>query len=179
MQERDTSVSKKATKKKAKRKTRRKVTGAGASEAAPAVPPAEAPDPFHVPAKPGRDEEGKFVAGHQHSVGRPKGSRNRITEERLALEAALREYLGEEGNANKAKAAIDRIFTIASQGEDKDAIQAIKLLLDKVMTSPKQEETGGGGSNTLHITIDRAAEAGGNPVEVVLDPTDYEVIDNG
>lgn len=65
--------------------------------------------------------------------GKAKGVKNYITHERLMLEAALRDYVGEPDQASKLLQGIDRILNLAVEGEDKHALSAMKLLLDRVM----------------------------------------------
>lgn len=126
--------------------------GAPASGAPPALSPAGAPAALlPVP----RTAAGQFPVGVSGNPnGKPKGLRNFITRERLALESVLRSYLNDEVRQEKVKKALDRLFTIAETGEDKEAINAIKIVLDKVMVSPRQEEEGNEGNKQVTIIID-------------------------
>jgi hypothetical protein len=155
---------------KSAKKTKRKkqVKSAPASAVAPvAAPPAEGAV--------SRDNTGKFVAGGKGGPGRPKGSRNMITQERLALEQVLRAYLGDPKQIKKATAAIDRLFSIAATGDDKEAIMAVKVLFDKIMTSPKQEDSSDKQPQVTIILEDRLEGDKARPVEVILDSTATEV----
>jgi hypothetical protein len=81
-----------------------------------------------------RDDKGRFVPGQSgNPQGKAKGVKNYITHERLMLEAALRDYVGEPDQASKLLQGIDRILNLAVEGEDKHALSAMKLLLDRVM----------------------------------------------
>ena len=84
-----------------------------------------------------RTEAGRFPKGQSgNPAGKAKGVRNEITLMRLTLEKALREYVGNPANAEQLLAGIDRILEIAVNAEDdKHAIAAMKLLLEKVMPS--------------------------------------------
>lgn len=84
-----------------------------------------------------RDEQGRFPKGKSgNPAGKAKGVRNEITLMRLTLEKALREYVGNPANAEQLLQGIDRIIHIAVNAEDdKHAIAAMKLLLEKVMPS--------------------------------------------
>lgn len=103
-----------------------------------------------------RDVGGRFVKGQSgNPAGKTKGLRNFITVERLALEKALRLYVSKPQQAKKLLAGIDRVLTIAVKGEDKDAISAMKLMLDRVMPAmpPKMEEDAGDAVKRLQIII--------------------------
>jgi hypothetical protein len=81
-----------------------------------------------------RDEKGRFIPGQSgNPTGRQKGLKNYITHERLMLEAALRDYVADPAQAAKLLSGIDRVLGIALDGEDKNALTAMKLLLDRVM----------------------------------------------
>lgn len=90
-----------------------------------------------------RAPTGQFVAGKSgNPAGRAPGSKNFVTKERLALEGALREYMGHPERKAKIIKAIDRLIDLASNEhvEDKISVGALKVLLDKVMSSAKQDE---------------------------------------
>lgn len=94
-----------------------------------------------------RDDKGRFLPGQSgNPAGKQKGLRNYITHERLMLEAALRDYVADPTQSRKLLAGIDRILDIATAtvedeegnvvgfaSQDKDALSAMKLLLDRVM----------------------------------------------
>lgn len=112
-----------------------------------------------------RDEKGRFVPGQSgNPAGKSKGVRNYITHERLMLEAGLRDYVADPKQSKKLLAGIDRILDIATKtGEDgteflsadKDALSAMKLLLDRVMPSmpPKEQEDAERSQTKLEIVI--------------------------
>lgn len=117
-----------------------------------------------------RDEKGRFLPGQSgNPAGKAKGLRNYITHERLMLEAALRDYVADPKQAKKLLQGIDRVLTIAVAGEDKDALSAMKLLLDRVMPvlPPKLEEEAQGVDRKLQI-IFQINPAAKMPVEAVI-----------
>lgn len=90
-----------------------------------------------------RDDKGRFVPGQSgNPVGKAKGLRNYITHERLMMEAALREYVADPTQAKKLLEGIDRVLDIAVGKDDKNALSAMKLLLDRLMPimPPKLED---------------------------------------
>lgn len=116
-----------------------------------------------------RDEKGRFVKGQSgNPAGKAKGLKNYITHERLMLEAALRDYVGDPKQADKLVQGIDRVLQIAISGEDAQAISAMKLLLDRVMPAmpPKVEEEANKLDKRLHIVIQTNAEAT-TPIEII------------
>lgn len=124
----------------------------------PATPPAvEVEVPVPIPT---RDELGRFPEGTSgNPKGRPKGSRNLITLERENLELALREYLGGDEQKIKALKAIDHLFDLAISAEDKVAVQAMKVLLDKILPTPKPaEEQESDQKPSVHIVIENATQ---------------------
>ena len=118
-----------------------------------------------------RDEKGRFVPGQSgNPAGKSKGVRNYITHERLMLEAALRDYVADPKQSQKLLKGIDRVLKIAVHGEDKDAISAMKLLLDRVMPAmpPKEQEEAGKSVTRLEIIIQTNPDAK-TPVQAVID----------
>ena len=101
-----------------------------------------------------RDGKGRFLPGQSgNPAGRTKGLKNYITHERLMLEAALRDYVADPTQCQKLLAGIDRILNIATAtdkdddgkiigfvSQDKDALSAMKLLLDRVMPAMPLKE---------------------------------------
>ena len=117
-----------------------------------------------------RDEKGRFLPGQSgNPEGKAKGLRNYITHERLMLEAGLRDYIADPRRAEKLLAGIDRVLTIATAGEDKDAISAMKLLLDRVMPAmpPKMEEEAKSTDRKLQIIIQTNPNAT-TPVRAII-----------
>lgn len=118
-----------------------------------------------------RDGKGRFLPGQSgNPAGKAKGLRNYITHERLMLEAALRDYIADPSQAKKLLQGIDRVLTIAVSGDDKDAISAMKLLLDRVMPAmpPKMEEEAQQANTKLQIIIQTNPNAD-MPVRAVID----------
>ena len=118
-----------------------------------------------------RDDKGRFVPGQSgNPAGKAKGLRNYITHERLMLESALRDYVGKPEQAQKLIEGIERVLTIATQGDDKDAISAMKLLLDRVLPAmpPKLEEEQERTDTRLEIIIRTNPDAK-VPVQAVVD----------
>lgn len=116
-----------------------------------------------------RDEKGRFVPGQSGNPnGRQKGLKNYITHERLMLEAALRDYVGHPKQAQKLLEGIDRVLTIATEGEDNHALGAMKLLLDRVMPAmpPKEAEEADRTDRKLEIII-KTNPGARTPVEIV------------
>lgn len=116
-----------------------------------------------------RDEKGRFVPGQSGNPnGRQKGLKNYITHERLMLEAALRDYVGHPDQAQKLIQGIDRVLSIAIEGEDNHALGAMKLLLDRVMPAmpPKEAEEADRTDRKLEIIIKTNPDAR-TPVEIV------------
>jgi len=124
----------------------------------PATPPAVEVDvPVPIPT---RDEGGRFVQGQSgNPKGKPKGTKHWITTERENLELVLRQYLGDKKQMNKAMQAVDRLFQLAIEAEDKVAVQAMKVLLDKVLPSPKSaEEVTEDKAPSVHIVIENTTD---------------------
>lgn len=118
-----------------------------------------------------RDDKGRFLPGQSgNPAGKAKGLRNYITHERLMLESALRDYVGNPKQKKKLLAGIDRILDIALKGDDKDAISSMKLLLDRVLPAmpAKVEEERDTTDRKLEIIIVTNPNAK-VPVQSVID----------
>ena len=101
-----------------------------------------------------RDDKGRWLPGQSgNQAGKQKGLRNYITHERLMLEAALRDYVADPTQAHRLLRGIDRVLSIATEevvddegkvvgflSDDKDALSAMKLLLDRVMPAMPLKE---------------------------------------
>jgi len=112
-----------------------------------------------------RDDKGRFLKGQSgNPAGLPAGTRQRITQEKLAMEQALRLYMADEKNARRILGSIDRLLDIVETGEDKVAVSAIKVLTDKVLPTLKPEEEQQKGPNRIEITIDTSAVKGESAV---------------
>jgi hypothetical protein len=123
-----------------------------------------------------RDEKGKFIKGQSgNPSGRQKGSKNHIVALRENTELALRDYLGSPDNQRKAMDAIDRVFDIATNGSDKQAVGAIKLLMDKILPNARSGvEEDAGKQRPVAITIVNQTEnTGAKPMTII----DGEVIE--
>jgi hypothetical protein len=139
-----------------------------------------------------RDEKGRFVPGQSgNPVGRQKGLKNYITNERLMLEAALRDYVADPTQAEKLLSGIDRVLEIATStrvddeggttflSSDKDALSAMKLLLDRVMPAmpAKEAEEAEKTDKRLQIIIQTNPNAT-VPVQAVIEGEVIEEITN-
>ena len=116
-----------------------------------------------------RDEQGRFLQGQSGNPrGKIKGTRNEITLMRLTLEKALREYIAEPDKAQKLLQGIDRVIDIALEGEEKHAIGAMKLLLEKVMPSlpPQLEAEAAQTDKKLTIIIQTNLDAA-VPIQII------------
>lgn len=123
-----------------------------------------------------RDEKGRFVPGQSgNPAGKSKGVRNYITHERLMLEAALRDYVADPKQSEKLLKGIDRVLDIAVAGDDKDAISAMKLLLDRVMpTMPPKEQEEAQTRQTRLLVIIKTNPGATVPVQVI--EGEYQVL---
>lgn len=118
-----------------------------------------------------RDDKGRFVPGQSgNPEGKAKGLRNYITHERMMLEAALRDYVGRPEQAQMLLNGINRVLAIAAEGDDKTAISAMKLLLDRVMPAMplKEAEEGEKLDRRLEIVI-RTNPQATSPVQAIVD----------
>lgn len=117
-----------------------------------------------------RNEKGQFVKGQSgNPAGKAPGTKNQITQLRENTELAMREYLNSEANRKKALRAIDRIFTIADTGGDKEAIAAMRLLFDKILPNARsgvEEESGRQRPVAIQI-VNHTGETGKPPVTIV------------
>jgi len=94
---------------------------------------------------PARTQTGQFVKGQSgNPAGRTKGTKNRITLARLMLEEGLREQLTNAG-PNIMKKAIK----MALDGDDK----IMRVLLDKMLTTPKGDDGSDARDNEVRINI--------------------------
>jgi hypothetical protein len=127
-----------------------------------------------------RDDKGRFLPGQSgNPQGKSKGLRNYITHERLMLEAGLRDYIADPSQAKMLLEGIDRVLRIAVHGDDKDAISAMKLLLDRVMPAmpPKEAEEAEKTDRRLQIIISTNPDAK-VPVQAVIDGEFTEIEEN-
>ena len=127
-----------------------------------------------------RDGKGRFIPGTSgNPAGKANGLRNYITHERLMLESALRDYVADPNQSAKLLQGIDRVLNIALEGQDKDALSAMKLLLDRVMPAmpPKEQEDAERTDRRLQIIIQTNPNAT-VPVQTVIEGVATEVISN-
>ncbi|MHC4372175.1 MAG: DUF5681 domain-containing protein [Planctomycetota bacterium] len=114
-----------------------------------------------------RNEKGHFVKGYSgNPLGRPKGTRNQITQLRENTELALRDYISSPENARKALKALDQLFSQAADGD----IQALKLLLDKVLPNVRAGADDGGGEKQKPVAIqivNQTSDKASNPMTIV------------
>jgi hypothetical protein len=123
-------------------------------------------------AKAPRNAKGQLLPGAVNNPnGRPKGSKNQITILRDNTELALRKYLESPRRAALAQKALDRVFDIAANGDDKEALSAIKLLMDKMLpnaSAAKEEAAGGRSQRPIAIQIVNSTDAtSGKPVAII------------
>ena len=114
------------------------------TEKAPPAAGADTSLPVKDAAPAVRAPNGTFVAGRSgNPKGREVGSKNYVTKERLALEGAIRAYIGNANLRPKLIKAVDRLIDIAGESPDeKVAVNAMKVLFDKILSSAKQDEDG-------------------------------------
>lgn len=100
--------------------------------------------PAKTPAK--RKPNGQFPKGPHpdRQVGRTAGSKNRVTFLRLELEEALRNQLRDDGLE-----ILNKAIQMAKAGNEK----VIKVLLDKMLASPKGDDAAEAKDNDVRITI--------------------------
>jgi hypothetical protein len=99
-------------------------------------------------------------------VGRPKGridvrksaTKSSVTQQRLALEAGIRDYMAHPNRRKLLRDALDRLLRVAAYGlDDNHAVRAAAVLMEKFLSSAKQEEEiSGSGPPQVHIVIENA-----------------------
>jgi hypothetical protein len=102
---------------------------------------------------PGRTIKGTFVTGQSgNPKGRPKGSRNAITLTRLATEAELRAFFKPH-----ARKVLRRAVEIALTGDPAApaTVAMIRTLLDKSMSSLRNEDVGDEKDQTVVVNFNR------------------------
>lgn len=117
-----------------------------------------------------RDQHGRFVKGSSgNPAGKPAGTKNHITQLRQDTEHALRDYLASPANQVKAMKGIDRIFQIMETGDDKEAIGAFKVLMDRILPNVKQhtEDQAKGASRPVVLQIVNHTGDNAPPVQVI------------
>lgn len=156
-----------ATKKKVAPKKSRTSTKAGPLPHG-TPPTVEVEVPVLIPQ---RDEMGRFVQGQSgNPKGKPVGTKSWITIERENLELVLRKYLSDPKQMKKATAAVDRLFTLAMESDDKVSVQAMKVLFDKILPTPKAAEPEATEkAPSVHIVIENATKIPEVTVGKVID----------
>ena len=123
----------------------------------------EETDEDTIPAK--DPETGRFLTGNKIG-GRVKGSRNRITKLRLEIEEASRLLLRSEAE-NLLTAAI-------KMAKDGDSI-IMKALLDKFMTTPKDDEEANKRPDAVKVIV--VTSQAESPPKVTVSTRDPVTID--
>jgi len=95
-----------------------------------------------------RDKDGKFVQGKSgNPYGRPVGAKNRITKAKQDLELLMRENVL---HVKDIKAVWNMLIEEAKGGN----INAAKIVLDKTLSTIRNDEDAGGEENRIVIKID-------------------------
>jgi len=96
-----------------------------------------------------RTEKGRFVKGVSGNPnGRPKGSRNRIVEQKLALEEAVRDHV----SPKHIRSLLKKMYDMAMEGD----VSAGKYILDKFISNAKVEETADAEDKGIQIVVKNA-----------------------
>ena len=96
-----------------------------------------------LPAK--RTPAGQFVKGISgNPAGRAKGTKNKITLERLLLEEKLREALTIEGPK-----LLRRAIRMAFAGNDR----VMRVILDKMLTTPRADDDSQTGDRDIQVIV--------------------------
>lgn len=117
-----------------------------------------------------RRKDGTFLPGPNpdRQVGRKPGSKNKVTLLRLELEESLRNELKGEGLE-----ILRRAIQMAKQGNEK----VIKVLLDKMLASPKGDDSESVKDNDVRITIQNLTH-GEQTTQVAAIPRETTVSDH-
>jgi len=125
--------------------------------------PLEAPEST-LPVVSGRNPDGTFPVGASGNPnGRPKGARNRITLARLLVEEQLRSDM-----APQARKLLQKAIEMALEGNEK----MLSLLVDKVLTTPKDAPDEGESGKDIKIIIQNLTGAAktvtaGRPTQII------------
>lgn len=96
-----------------------------------------------------RNEKGQFLAGSSgNPVGRPVGARDRIVQQKLALEAAVRE--------NVSSQEISAILNVMADAAKNGNVAAGKYILDKFISNAKVEEEVDMGDKGITVVVKNA-----------------------
>lgn len=118
-----------------------------------------------IPAK--DPETGRFLSGNKLG-GRVKGSRNKITKLRLEMEEALR--------LNLRSHAENLLETAVQQALGGDAI-IMKALLDKILTTPKDDEEANKRPDAVKVIVVTSQAPNSDPPKVTVSTRDPVTID--
>ena len=104
--------------------------------------------------------KGRFVKGRSgNPEGRPKGSKNKITLMKLALEGELRAQI---------KPHMREILQVAITMAQKGDTSMIKLLLDKTLPTTKAGDDEAPAKERVQIFIDRLPERGDGKAPITV-----------
>ena len=120
-----------------------------------------------------RTSKGTFVKGVSgNKKGRAKGSRNKITLDRLETEQAMREFFKPH-----SRKVIKRAIDIALTGDPNEngTIAMLKILLDKSMSSLRNEDVGESKDTEITVNINKLT-VGNRDRVTVTDIIEGEVI---
>lgn len=96
-----------------------------------------------------RNEKGQFLAGSSgNPVGRPVGARDKIVQQKLALEAAVRE--------NVSSQEISAILNVMADAAKNGNVAAGKYILDKFISNAKVEEEVDMGDKGITVVVKNA-----------------------
>lgn len=96
-----------------------------------------------------RNDKGQFVKGISGNPnGRPKGSRNRIVEQKLALEEAVRDHV----SPKHIRSLLKKMYDLAMDGD----VAAGKFILDKFISNAKVEESQDSEDKGIQIVVKNA-----------------------
>ncbi len=99
--------------------------------------------------EPTRNEKGHFIKGKSgNPLGRPKGTKNHITELKRGLEAAVREGLKPKD--------VQSIISVLVKEAKAGNVQAAKLILDKTISNASVDEDVSDGSQGIKIVVENA-----------------------
>lgn len=133
----------------------------------------ELPPATELATPPVRTVKGQFVRGKSgNPVGRPKGSKNAITLTRIATEHEMREFFKPH-----ARKILKRAVEIALHGDPAApaTVAMIRTLLDKSMSSLRNEDVGETTDCTVTINFNRLTVSPGK-APATADFIDAEVV---
>jgi len=106
-----------------------------------------------------RRKTGQFVKGTSGNPhGRPKGSKNQITEAKMDLELALRQNV----RVDQIRKIVNKMCDLAAEGN----VAAAKLILDKTMSNARVEEDPKQDGQQLRVVIENITLGAPEPQQV-------------